>query len=192
LAGGIGSGKSEVARILSSLGAGVIDSDELNGQVLREPEVISTIRSWWGDAVVGSDGRIDRRRLAGIVFANPAERRRLEGLQHPRIASRREALIRQYEADPAIRVIVLDSPLLFEAGLNGICDCVIFVEADAVARRERVRQTRQWSPEEFARREKSQMPLDTKREKSDYVVENDASLDVLRRKVEDIVSTVLS
>jgi dephospho-CoA kinase len=192
LAGGIGSGKSEVARILSSLGAGVIDSDRLSAVVLQQPDVISAVRSWWGEEVVGSDGMIDRGRLASIAFSNEADRRRLEQLQHPRIAAMRETLIRQYQADPAIRAIVLDSPLLFEAGLAERCDCVIFVEAAEEARLQRVKRTRQWNAEELRRRENSQMPLDTKREKSDYIVENNTSLDALREQVERIISSVLT
>ena len=79
LVGGIGAGKSSVARILQSFGAAVIDSDRLAHGELADPEVIATLRSWWGEKVCRSDG-VDREVLASIVFSDPQELDRLEKL----------------------------------------------------------------------------------------------------------------
>ena len=85
LCGGIGAGKSAVAGILADLGCVVSDSDRDAREVLADPEVLEVLRGWWGDDVVGTDGRLDRSRIAGRVFADDSERARLEGLVHPRL-----------------------------------------------------------------------------------------------------------
>jgi len=135
---------------------------------------------------------VDRSRLGSVVFADEKARRRLEALQHPRIAAMREALICQYKTDDSVRLIVLNSPLLYEAGVDKRCDAVLFVDAEGSTRLQRVKQTRGWSEEEFFRREKSQIALDTKKEKADYRVENNSSLDDLRRQVKEIILNVLA
>ena len=153
LAGGIGAGKSSVARVLESLGAVVIDSDRQCHVEFDDPEVVATLRRWWGDAVCGPGGEVDRQALAGIVFDNPAELARLEGLLYPRLARRREELLGTYEAGPQVRAIVLDSPKLFEAGLNELCDAVIFVDASRTVRARRLAETRGWTEETLQKRE---------------------------------------
>jgi len=94
-------------------------------------------------------------------------------------------------SDPAVRLIVLDSPLLYEAGLADACDAVVFVEADRDVRRARVQAARQWSEQEFDRREKSQAPLDSKRRRADYVLDGNSGLDELRHQVKHLISRIL-
>jgi len=191
LVGGIGAGKSSVARVLQSLGAAVIDSDRLAHDELADPEVIATLRGWWGDKVCPSD-EVDRKALASIVFSDPHELDRLEKLLYPRIHRRRERLVAGYNADPAVRAIVLDAPKLYEAGLGDYCDAVIFVAADWSVRVRRVAASRGWTEEELRRRENLQNSLDTKRANADHVVINHSSLDQLRIDVERIFFSVLA
>src|SRR5262245_25756135 len=176
IAGGIGSGKSQVARILGELGAIVIDADSMAHAELDSPEVRQTLTNWWGQEIVGSDGKLDRKRIGAIVFNDPVQRTRLEGLIHPRIAERRDKMIEQASADPAVRMIVMDAPLQYEVGLDRMCDSVIFVDSDAARRAERSEKIRQWSPGELERRENSQMPLDIKRKKADHICSNNSDL----------------
>lgn len=192
LAGGIGSGKSTVASILEDLGAKVISSDRLNHEELNSPEVLRQLVDWWGNRVVAPDGRADRAAIREIVTRDPAQRRRLEALMHPRIAVRRQELMARYLADPAVRAIVWDSPLLFEAGLADQCDRVIFVEAPREIRLARVLRDRGWTGEDLERFEKSQQPLDFKRERADYLVVNNSSREDLRREVSGVFSRILS
>lgn len=191
MAGGIGAGKSTVAAILAELGAGVIDSDRLAREELSDPMVADTVRQWWGPFVCHADGTVDRARVAQIVFGDPRERARLNGLIHPRVARRRDGLLEALEREPTVRAVVIDSPLLFETGLNGICDAVVFVEADRGVRWARVRADRGWSEEEFTHREKSQQSLDRKRERADYIVDSSSGLDTLRFQVERVLSRIL-
>jgi len=192
LAGGIGSGKSTVARILTELGAAVIDSDQLSREEINAPDVLATLKQWWGDDIVKADGSVDRARIAQIVFHDPAQRHRLEALIHPRIAVRRKDRQAALQQQAGVRMIVLDSPLLYEADLDLQCDVVVFVDADLERRQARSEKARNWSPGELLRREKSQQPLDMKRARADYIVDNNSSLSDLRDQVQDIFDRIVS
>lgn len=180
-----------MAAILADLGARVIDSDRIARQQLSEPDVIRVLQTWWGESICRPDGSVDRSRVADRVFENPREQRRLTELIHPRVAERRQAILRASQADPQVRAIVIDSPLLIEAGVNRMCDRVVFVHADRPVRLERLRRDRGWSESELDRREKSQNPLDTKRGLADYIVDNNSDTDELRSQVEQLFSRVL-
>lgn len=175
LAGGIGSGKSMVARHLATLGAAVFDADAAAQAALDQPDVMRQLTSWWGEAVLDDAGRVNRREVARRVFDDPVERKRLEGLIHPIVAQRRDAMIRQAVDDAAVKAIVLDVPLLYEVGLDAMCDSVIFVDADRAVRLQRVQAARGWDEAELARREKNQWPLDNKRRQAHDVIVNDGS-----------------
>ncbi len=192
LTGGIGAGKTTVARILESLGCVVLDSDRMAHEELREPDVAGVLRSWWGEAIVTSSGEVDRSKLAGIVFNDANELKRLEGLLYPRLHRRRERIFARLADDDRVRAIVLDAPMLHEAGVDKVCDAVIFVAADDEIRARRVAATRGWSEEEWRRREKLQIPLDKKRALADHVVVNGHSdIGLLRPEIERIFDSVL-
>ncbi len=171
IAGGVGSGKSTVARMLGELGCVVLDSDVAAKAALDRAQVIDTIRAWWGAGVVGPDGRADRRRIADVVFADPAQRTRLEGLIHPLLKHDRAASVAAARAAGKAGVVV-DAPLLFEAGVDAECDAVIFVNCPKEVRLTRVARSRGWDVSELARREAAQWPIEKKRAMCGYVVEN--------------------
>jgi dephospho-CoA kinase len=173
------------------LGAAVIDADRLNHEELNAPEVLAELGGWWGKDVVGSDGLADRSAIRRIVGDDSSQRERLERLVHPRIDSRRQELTARYKADPGVRAIVYDTPLLHEVGQAAMCDCLIFVEADRDVRLDRVRR-REWSDEDLERFEESQLPLDTKRDRADYRVVNNSDMADLRRQVKDVFSRILA
>lgn len=192
LAGGIGAGKTCVARILEVLGAAVIDSDRLAHEELNDPGVIATLKQWWGDSILLASGDIDRGAVGGIVFGNAVELARLERLLYPRIERRRQELMAFYEGDERVKAIVVDAPKLYEAGVDKVCDIVVYVDADQPARFSRVAASRGWTKEELARREKLQNPLDAKKANADYVVTNSSSIEELRIQVERVFSSVLA
>ena len=191
LAGGIASGKSLVANILADLGAGVIDADELNHKVLHRDDVRSTVQHWWGQDIYDVGGRLQRSRLAEIIFSDEAKRRRLEGLTHPLVSELRQVQMERFQSDGDIQAIVLDIPLLFEVGQHELCDHVIFVETDQTVRIRRACEQRGWDAVELVRREKMQEPLDSKRDRSDHVVENNSDLSTLRQRVADVYRQLL-
>jgi dephospho-CoA kinase len=192
LCGGIGSGKSTVARLLESLGATVIDSDRLAHDQLNDPEVIRHIRSWWGDRVCPDGRTVDRRVIAEIVFNDPEQLARLEKLLYPRIDRERQAIMERSCRAGGVRAFVWDAAKLHEAGLDAECDAMIFVEADRTVRLDRVRRTRGWDEAEVDRRENRQKPLDRKKATADYVIRNNSDIEDLRAQTERVFWAVLN
>lgn len=192
LLGGIGAGKSTVAQFLVERGAAEIDSDRLNTEELAQPDVVQTLVGWWGKDILEGSGEVDRKAVASRVFGSDAQRRKLEAFLHPRIGRRRARLLARYQQDPDCRLIVLNSPLLLETGLDRLCDTLVFVACDRQLRLERVRRTRGWSSQELDRREKLQKPLDWKRDRADHVLENSTSLDRLRSQTHNLFLKLLS
>lgn len=177
LAGGVGSGKSYIASLLEDLGCMVIDADASARAALKRNDVKRTLIEWWGEGILDEHGHVDRRQLADRVFDAPDQRKRLEVLIHPLVAADRDEQIRLANADPDVRAVVLDVPLLFEVGLDEKCDRVIFVDAPRATRLKRVSEQRGWTEKELDRREKNQLPLDTKRAKAHNVISNDSESD---------------
>ena len=189
LAGGIGSGKSRVAAILRELGCVVSDADALAKAMLDEASVREAIAGWWGDAVFDDDGHVDRAAVAERVFEQPEELKKLESLLHPLVERARNA---EFDAAPEdATALVIDAPLLFEAGLAEQCDAILFVDAPRSIRLERVVEARGWSPEELDRREDRQMPLDEKRARAHHVLQNHGGIDDLDEQVDRILEALL-
>jgi dephospho-CoA kinase len=189
IVGGIGSGKSTVAQVFASLGCVVSDSDASVREILGEPTIKRELAALWGDRVIASDGSIDRSRIAQIVFESPIERRKLEGLIHPLVHERRRALIRRAREQGAAGVII-DAPLLFEAGVDNECDAIVFVDVPREIRLARVKSARGWDDSELDRREKAQMGLEHKRKQSDYVVSNTGLPDELHGRVARVLASI--
>lgn len=171
VAGGIGAGKSAVARAFVRRGCVLSDSDAGAKAALKLAEVKQTLRAWWGDGVFDLAGEVDRASVARVIFADASQRARLEGLIHPILHRQRAELIAQAEREGA-RGVVIDAPLLFEAGLEKECDAVVFVDTPREVRLRRVSATRGWNEEELARREAAQMPVDEKRRRCGHVIAN--------------------
>ena len=191
LVGGIGAGKSFVARQFARLGCAVIDSDELAKAALTDPAVRSRIVQRWGRRVLDSRGHVDRIALARIVFPEAAELRQLEQMIHPKVHELRADLRRRHEADPTVRAIVEDCPLLLEKDIAGQCDVTVFVDADRRVRLQRVAE-RGWTDADLAQREKNQLGLDFKIGFADHVVDNNADEAHCIEQVRGVLSQILS
>ena len=188
LLGGIGSGKSAVAFALKECGCIVADADANAKAVLHDPEVREQLIVWWGTKVLCTDGDIDRKAISDIVFHDEEARKQLEQLIHPRVRCMQEAQFAETEA--STRGLVIDAPLLLEVGLDTLCDALIFVESSRELRLSRVSESRGWTLEELDRREDAQLPLDTKRNKADYVLINEGALDEVQFQVEQILGDI--
>jgi dephospho-CoA kinase len=190
IVGGIGSGKSYVAKLFGELGCLVIDSDVAVRQGYDNPTIRQTLRDWWGDAVFQPNGQVNRSAIAQRVFGNKEELRRLEELMHRWVDNQRD---RAMSAAPADTVaFIWDSPLLVETGLNKRCDAVIYVDAPLPERQQRVKLQRGWESQEIIRREKLQFPLDKKREIADYVLVNSQEAVDLRSQVRQLLSRIVA
>lgn len=186
LTGNIAAGKSTVAEVWRSLGATVVDADELARRAVDPgTPAFSAIAAEWGEQVVEPDGGLDRAALRRIVFADPAARERLEQIVHPAVAGLREELYRQAEARGEA-VIVADIPLLFEVGLVDEFDVVVLVDAPEETRLARLVGDRGLDPAEAQKMIGAQMPSALKRARADYVIENTGSLAEVRRRARDV------
>lgn len=191
LVGGIASGKSLVAKMLVELGAVHLDADRTGHEVLADDaEARDAIIRRWGDAVLGPDGRVDRAAIARHVFAKTdsgaTDRKFLEDLLHPRIRVRLNAE-REKAAAAGVPAVVLDAPLLLEAGWKPLCDVVLMIDTPRESRLKWAA-ARGWSESEFDQREAAQMPVDEKRGLADFVISNGRSADDLRQAVTEFWS----
>jgi dephospho-CoA kinase len=182
LTGGIGAGKSEVARRLAELGAQVIDADRLAREVVAPgTEGLAEVVDAFGPEVLGPDGALDRPALGRRVFGDDGARRRLESIIHPRVRARTAELV---AAAPPDSVVVNDVPLLVEAGLAGGYELVLVVQADESARIQRLAQTRGMGEAEARSRIAAQASDEQRAAVADVVLRNDGSLDELRTAVD--------
>jgi dephospho-CoA kinase len=181
LTGGIGSGKSTVAGRFRDHGIPVIDADEVAREVVEpgEPAHRELVAAFGGD-VLDADGRVDRARLRERVFADPAQRRRLEAILHPRI---RESMRRRADALDAPYCILM-IPLLVESGGDYRLDRVLVVDADAGRRTGWVQARSSLNREEVRRIMDTQAGREERLAAADDVIENDGDLDDLARKVD--------
>ncbi|MDE2180026.1 MAG: dephospho-CoA kinase [candidate division NC10 bacterium] len=186
LTGGICSGKSTVTAMFRDLGATVIDADQVAHEVVEPDQpLFEAVASTFGREVVGADGRIDRRRLGAMVFADPETRKRLEALLHPAIIRECERRIRQAEISGAA-VCLVDAALLIESGWHTRCDAVILVEASEAVRLDRLVRSRGLSQDDAMLRIRSQMPQQEKRPHARYIIENDGPLEETARQVKTV------
>jgi dephospho-CoA kinase len=182
IVGGIASGKSHVSGLFESLGAICVHADQLGHQVLEQPEVITALRRLFGDSVVNAAAELDREQIGRLVFGDTPESRKrrqaLEQVVHPRIrqlVEQRIATIKQLPVPP--KAILLDAPLLIEAGWANSCDWILFIDSPEELRRERAL-ARGWTSEHFADREASQMKISEKRAWATHLIHNGTNDDV--------------
>ncbi|MCX5795667.1 MAG: dephospho-CoA kinase [Elusimicrobia bacterium] len=182
LTGGIGSGKSEALRALRGLGAATLCLDEVAHRVLSKGgPAYGPVRRAFGAAVLGPDGEIDRRALGRAVFADARRRRRLERLTHPVILREMRRTVRARRRG----LLVVDAPLLFEAGLEREFDLTVVVAAGWRARLRRLRRRDGLPVSELRRRMTAQLPLAEKARRADVVIGNDGTRGQLRRTVRE-------
>ena len=188
--GGIGSGKSTVARLFGAHGCAVIDADALAHEVLNEPEILAAVCEYFGPEVLDEAGRVDRRYLAGRVFDNPDEIAYLNSLIHPQVLWKCQVLLNQYRSDDRVAAVVLDMPLLLEAGWGKKCDFFIFVECDELKRLERSLKNGKLDHKQLKKRENFQISLDKKRQIAHYRLNNNSDESDIVEQVAQIFSSI--
>ncbi|MEW8032954.1 MAG: dephospho-CoA kinase [Candidatus Thiodiazotropha endolucinida] len=183
LTGGIGSGKSAVASHLESLGVPVIDADQLAHQLVKHGSpALLEIQAAFGDDLVDANGALDRSALRKIVFDNPQQRKRLEGILHPRIREAMKSWLANQSAPYAVLVI----PLLFETGQMSLADRVLVVDCDESLQIDRVRARDEISREQIRQIIASQVDRQTRLLGADDVIENNGSLEALIEATEGL------
>ncbi|MDB4983820.1 MAG: Dephospho-CoA kinase [Myxococcales bacterium] len=189
LTGGIGSGKSTVARMIADLGVPVLDADQLAREVVEPGRpAFADIAAAWPEVIDG-DGRIDRKRLAAIVFADPTARKRLEAITHPHIA----AMAEQRFADLARAghpLAVYEASLLVESNRHGDFDGLLVVTVAPETQLRRVVARGGLTEAEARARIAAQLPLAKKVAAATHIVDNDGDADATRAQVERVVAAL--
>ena len=186
LTGGIGAGKSEVARTWRALGMPVVDADQVSRDQMRPGgSAMTAVVAWFGPGILAADGSVDRSALAAIVFADPAKRQRLEALTHGEVL--REVGYRlSVLAQAGCRVAVVEAALILEAGLLEGLDGLVAVIAPEGDRVRRVVARDGMDEPAVRARMAAQVTDDQRRAAATVVLDNDGSLDALRDKARTI------
>ena len=186
LTGGIGCGKSEAARFLESLGAAHFDADEVSRSLTAEDgEALDEIRRVFGDDVFRKDGSLDRGRLGKLVFADEPARRALEGILHP-LVQRDMLAAMDAAAQAGASVVILDVPLLFETGMDALCDETWTLTAPRERQIARIVARDGLSPEDSVARIESQMPLEERNARATHVINTDRPIERTQAELEQL------
>ncbi len=189
LTGGIGSGKSVVADLLREQGATIIDADQLGHEAYTpNSEAWRQVVAAFGEGILTAEGEIDRRKLGAIVFSDPAQLERLNGIMHPLMAD----MVQQRKvqlSEASVAVAVVEAAVLFEAGWETLVDEVWTTVAPDDVVIERLRQRNGLSAQEASKRINSQMSSQDRIRRSDVVIENASDLVALQRQIKALWET---
>ena len=189
IVGGIAAGKSFVTKEFIAQGAEHFNADKEAKELYNLPSVVSEIKKKW-PTVVDSKNVVDKSRLAQIVFSpteqGARELNELNALLHPILNG---AFITWLKKRKDARLVILDAPLLLEAGMDSLIDYLVFVDADFDVRQKRAAE-RGWDPGEIVRREARQLPLCEKKERADFCVDSSSSSSDVKKQVAKIVETL--
>src|SRR5215469_8690706 len=187
LTGGIGSGKSTVAKMLAELGAPSFDADKVGHEIyLPGAPAYRDVIAAFGEGIVAPDGTIDRKKLGPIVFADPAQLKRLESIVHPRMFERMGEMVAEMRAKGATAPIVVEAAILIEAHWQPLFDEIWLVVAPREKVVQRVELERGLKPEQTEARIKAQLSDDERRKHSTIVIDNGGTIDELRGHVSSL------
>ena len=192
LTGGLATGKSTVSRVFQSLGCVVLDADMLAREVVEpgQPALAAIVREF-GPEVLQPDGTLDRKRVGGIVFADPGCRRRLEAITHPAIRNRFLARLAELEARGFEGLVIWDAPVMIETGGHTAMDRLVVVVTDAATQRTRAL-GRDGDPADAERRIASQMPLADKAALAHYVIDNSGDRAATEARTREVHAALLA
>ena len=186
LTGGIGSGKSTVSQFLAELGAVVIDTDKVGHEAFKPgTESWQRVVAAFGRSIVTADGNIDRKKLGEIVFDSPVELLKLEQIIHPAISEIVIARIEEYRQQ-GVKVVVLEVPLLVEAGWASLVDEVWVTTAPEPVILRRLEERTGMTEQESLARMRSQLPSEERLKHADTVIDTNCTLDELRKKIKEL------
>lgn len=189
LTGSFGAGKTFTASIFRGLGAKIIDADKLAAKaLLKGSPAYKKAVALFGADIADKDGGINRRRLADIVFDSPDNLTRLNEIVHPEVI---KEIKREIKKTKGVRAIIIDAPLLIEAGLLGLVDKLVVVRASKINQVKRGMKKFGIKRADVLKRIAGQMPLEEKVKLADFVVDNDGAKSNTRKQVERIWEEIL-
>ena len=186
LTGNIAAGKSLVTALFRGWGASIVDADQVVRDLQRPgTAVFQQIVKRFGTAILTRDGDLDRAALRRLILEDTRARSDLNAIVHPAVRAQRDVLVAAARAAGA-RIIVADIPLLFEASDPAEYDAVVLVDAPEAVRLHRLVTMRGLPREDAERLMAAQLPSDTKRPRSQFVIDNDGDRAQLERRARDV------
>lgn len=182
IVGNIASGKSTVENVLRKKGYKVFDSDIIAHEVLED--LSDKIFEAFKDYNISENGRISRQKLGALVFDDKNLKEKLENIVHPEIKDRLKKI---FEENKLEKYIFVSIPLLFEVGWRNLFDKILFIYTEDKIRLRRLMQRNKFTKEDALARIKSQLPQEEKAKCSDFVIENNRSIDVLQKYIERFI-----
>lgn len=180
-------GKSTADQLLRARGLPVIDTDLLARELVEPGQpALTEIKKSFGPSVIASNGHLNRGALASLVFADPARRKQLEAILHPRIRELWRRQIEELQRAGTFNLAVVVIPLLFETEAQAELDATLCVACSAGTQRQRL-QARGWSLDEIQKRNQTQWPVEEKMAAANFVVWTEGSLDIHATQLERIV-----
>ena len=198
ITGGIACGKTTVSGLLADKGAIPINADEIGHQLLKsDSPILNKLTETFGPDILDDSGDVSRKKLGAIVFRDKAALEKLNSLMHPLIIERSRTQARKLVADDPSCVVLLDAPLLIEAGAYDSVDLIIVVTSSRELQIKRIlersqSQNRPLTESEAEARIDSQMPVSEKLEYADTIILNNGSLDVLECLIDDLWSELMN
>ncbi len=187
LTGGYATGKSSVAKELERLGCHVIYADHLGHQVLEPPgEAYAPTVAAFGSAILDAEGRIDRKKLAGIVFGFPEKLEMLNGFVHPAVFRAEERLIADWTKLDPDGIIVVEAAILIETGRYRIFDRLLLTTCSPELQIQRALARDGTTREQVLQRLARQLPFADKQALADYVIDTSGTKEATARQVEEI------
>ncbi|MEK6646921.1 MAG: dephospho-CoA kinase [Candidatus Firestonebacteria bacterium] len=200
LTGGIATGKSTAAKIFKKLGCKIVDADAIAHKIIKHnTSAYRKITAYFGKDILEKNREINRSKLASIIFSNKNKRLKLNAITHPYIIKEIKKQIKNLKCKLNVaakrsfaKIIILDAPLLFEAKITLLVDKILVIASNEEAQIKRLIKKYNLSPDKAKLRVKSQMPLAKKIKYADYVINNNAKLTDLRKKVKNLYLHTLS
>jgi len=186
ITGGIGSGKSTVAGVFESMGAEIVDADQLARlAVAPNSPGLTQITEAFGQDILLEDGSLDRTALGKLVFSNESKRQQLNAIVHPEVQRLAQEAFRHLVAEK-VSIVLYDVPLLYESKLESMFSAVVVVYVPQRVQIQRVMKRDGLEKHEVEQRLAAQMSLDLKAEKADYLIDNSRTLEETRAQVEKV------
>ncbi|WP_128894719.1 dephospho-CoA kinase [Longirhabdus pacifica] len=185
LTGGISCGKSTVSQMFVSKGCVLVDSDQLAREVVNPGSpALEEIATYFGQEVLTAKGELHREKLGEIIFGNHEARKKLESIIHPKIRTRTQQQIMQFEEENPSRLTIVDVPLLYEVHMENMFPEVIVVYCPQTMQIDRLMERDNLSHEQATQRIQAQMPIEEKRKKADVLIDNSKTLEHTMEQVE--------
>ena len=186
ITGGIGSGKSALAQMLVDLGAQRVDADAVAREVVENAQVIARLLETFGEDLLAGNGRLDRRELGRRAFKSQRDSQKLEEIMRPPLSAAINRHLAQAEKVGGGAIVVFDAPLIYEWGTEGRFDRMVVVDAAEGKRRSRVQQRSGMDEREIGERMDRQMDPEEKKDRADYVIDNNGDIGALAAQAETL------